>query len=833
MSQTRLAAIAVFAAGLVWPASVPAQTSPQHPSLLFTATAIPLLKERVQRAPYDSWWSTIQGRANAVPTNFSSERDKARWAKSLAFAYTLTDSQAYAVQAAAILADVKFPPRGGDLGEPHIEGEAVAHYAVAYDMLHPYLATNDPTTLEQIRTILAEEADRLYDGISIKIGSGIFSLSFDLHETPHIDNWHLRVYGGLGLAALALADHPGNSGSTPDQWADRALDTVQRTLDFQIEPENGGYAEGPFYSRYAADVYLPYALALRRLGGGDLLANDKLAKMHDWSLAIRLPSGRRPNIDDAHLDDFYGHYLAGSEPDGGVHRWDWETNTSGLYTREYSEMDAIALYDDSVPAQQPDFGPTVFMPGAGDAVFRSDWSDTATYMLLRGEHGTARNRGLSHEHPDETAFIIHAGGQMLALDAGYINFDNHNKVNHGANHNLVLVDGQGPPLDTLFGEVINGGNDAYIENFYTSSFADYAEVRARYQGVDVKRRVLFAGKRYFVLADELRDQTEHTYQWRLHGNGGGTSGGEYSRQDNLARWTREGAELLAYIPMTEGRTFSEVDTLHSFDFRQELTHTALRVEQTDTNVNFLSVLYPRIGDEATPVFSTIEMEGGQAIAIESAEGKDWVWMRNSQSFSSLIINNDDVRISSNATLGFMRVDNGGNITALNMQEVTSFNLRSLSPVISALYHNTIAFDADVAVNLSLTINGDSLEGYVSGPEAGYSLSFRKADPIIAFNRVADVLFQGIVIEPNESGSLTLVGEGSLSFKIIVATVASGDIPGDIDDSNTVDFDDFFLFADNFGQDNFDPVADLDGDGNVDFDDFFLFADNFGKSGNPE
>ena len=57
--------------------------------------------------------------------------------------------------------------------------------------------------------------------------------------------------------------------------------------------------------------------------------------------------------------------------------------------REFSEMDAIALYDDSVPAAEPAHGPSVFMPGAGDAVFRSDWSPAATYMLLRGENGVA------------------------------------------------------------------------------------------------------------------------------------------------------------------------------------------------------------------------------------------------------------------------------------------------------------------------------------------------------------------------------------------------------------------------------------------------------------
>ena len=56
------------------------------------------------------------------------------------------------------------------------------------------------------------------------------------------------------------------------------------------------------------------------------------------------------------------------------------------------------------------------------------------------------------------------------------------------------------------------------------------------------------------------------------------------------------------------------------------------------------------------------------------------------------------------------------------------------------------------------------------------------------------------------------------------------VPGDFDASGTVNFDDFFIFADNFGQADFTPATDLDASGAVNFDDFFIFADNFGKTG---
>ncbi len=56
---------------------------------------------------------------------------------------------------------------------------------------------------------------------------------------------------------------------------------------------------------------------------------------------------------------------------------------------------------------------------------------------------------------------------------------------------------------------------------------------------------------------------------------------------------------------------------------------------------------------------------------------------------------------------------------------------------------------------------------------------------------------------------------------------------DIDRDGKVDFDDFFLFADQFGQictdvDCSELTANFNGDEIVDFDDFFLFADQFGQ-----
>ena len=807
--------------------TLPAET---HPSLLFSAADLPVLRERIRRSPYSEWWQTVLGRAENVPSTFAVERGKARYAKSLAFAYLMTDRTAFAERAVEIMLDMKFPPRGGDLGEPHNEGEVVAHFAVAYDMLHGYLDA-DRVSRAEIREILAEEAERLHEGIVIReIDLGFLgSIEIRLHETPdprnpailHLNNWHIRLYAGLGLAAFALADHPGRGGSGPGDWADRAFDLVTKSLDHQIEETDGGYAEGPFYARYAADLYLPYMVALKRLTGTDLFVDRKVDLMHDWSLNLRLPNGRRPNIDDSHLDDFYGHYLASVDANGPVHLWDWKNNPFVQYVREFSEMDAIALYDDGIAAREPEYGPTVFMPEAGDAVFRSDWSEKATYMLLRGEHGRAREQGLGHEHADETSFLIYAAGEMLAVDGGYIDFSNHHKVNAGPSHSLILVDGRGPPLDTLLGQAVDGGNDAWIQRYFTGDSLDYAEVAAAYEGVGIRRRVMFVGRRYFVVSDQVRDGSSHRYEWRLHGNGGGTSGGTYRRNGSLARWTRSQAELLAFMPASEGRTFTESEAIHSFAYREEPTHTLLRVQETGADVDFLAVLFPRALSDAEPVIAAAAATGGEAVSVEKSGTTDYAW--SSAGGQTVSVATAFGTLTSDAGFGMASFGAG----ALSEFTLIGATLLSIDGV--------QVFSASNETDVSLAFAAGRASGFLREGSGGTVATLRMSDP------VTDTGFSGELAGSSYSGgALTLRFSGAGPLSAATSDAASVPtpfpppqevLPADFDGSGTVDFADFFLFVDAFGQPARGNLAiyDLDGNGEVGFGDFFSLADQFGRS----
>jgi hypothetical protein len=95
-----------------------------------------------------------------------------------------------------------------------------------------------------------------------------------------------------------------------------------------------------------------------------------------------------------------------------------------------------------------------------------------------------------------------------------------------------------------------------------------------------------------------------------------------------------------------------------------------------------------------------------------------------------------------------------------------------------------------------------------------------------FSSSAEVVVSRVSFNTQASGEVAQETHAVATFSAQAALVA------DFDGSGAVDFSDFFLFADHFGQSEgdagWDSAYDLSGNGEVDFSDFFLFADNFGR-----
>ena len=156
--------------------------------------------------------------------------------------------------------------------------------------------------------------------------------------------------------------------------------------------------------------------------------------------------------------------------------------------------------------------------------------------------------------------------------------------------------------------------------------------------------------------------------------------------------------------------------------------------------------------------------------------------------------------------------------------------------------NTAPIVANSVASQSLTLGGSSValdlaEPVVFTDAEGDALSYVASSSDEA---IATAALTGSVV------TIAAVGSGSATITVTATDlggesaavefeVGVGRLAGDFDGNGTVNFDDFFLFADRFSStpaaENWSAVFDLVGDDVINFDDFFVFADSFGSQAN--
>ncbi len=471
--------------------------------LLMPTEALEDRRARLGEEPLATWWTEAKGAADAALAAEAppeGHRELARAIEVLAFAHAITGEARYADRARAWFAFVD--PSKYATGDPKngvlSDSTAAKNLAFAHDLV------GGPVEL------LQEVARRMdtYD-------PGWYG--------GQKNNWQVRQYSAAGLLALALGD---------EKLLARSISRTKLAMMYQI-CDDGAFAEGHAYLTYSAEMYIPFAWALRNAGKEDLFAWEPLAKAHEWSVRSRLPDGRRPNFDDAHLGYFQSHAV----PDP-LMRWDWEH----FADRAHHGLDAaesIAFFA-PIEAKEPTWDPSCVFRAGGDVIFRTDWGPEASMLILRAESGKARANSGGHEHPDNLSFIYVARGKMALIDSGYINYDEHHRVNKAVNHNVVLIDGKGPP----------GTNDVEI----VEVAADRVRLRTSYAGATIERTVTWAdGVATFEDVVDAPAAKEVSYLFHLM-----PGGPEVSIEiDPPMAWTESEAE-------------------HSFDWGKAATHVVRR-----------------------------------------------------------------------------------------------------------------------------------------------------------------------------------------------------------------------------------------------------------------
>jgi len=585
----------------------------RYPRLFFELDDLEELKARKDRPPYAELYASITGTSDREPNFYegayspSAEYSNANIATACAFQALIEGDEQMSQKTALILSSARteFGPLNYELIDDDIHiAEAVAQYAIAFDILAGSGHLNE-VEVEALYVHLESLVREFYDIYVDKLH--IFR---EMGKTNH----STKVVSAIGLGALVFNQSP-----HAKKWLHYCITKLHEYLDFQYTAD-GVYAEGPYYHAYSALNHLLFMVALHRLTGGsggyyyakkcnlfgtecqwecefveDLLTWDKVTASFEARVKMRMPNGTSPPYDDS-LMRCYMSGIAASLLNDGVLAWDWANSPACPYFCGWCidlTVPMYILFDDEQPQTPPDYSPTAYLPAGGVAVFRTGWGEDDTYLAFLAESGKARTHGIGHEHADGLSFMLYSHGEFLALDTGYGSWEQNEMFRYGHDHNLILVDGEGPPAPLPL--VYIGGVDAFFTEFWSTDFMDMAAAETSFSGVAHERRILLykSPKPFALVADHLKSSQQHTYTWILHGMGGGDSGGDFWQTDTGGVWQVGDAYLQAGISSTAGQpAITTRLEEHGFHWREIKTHETLWADILGQDTAYVALLYP-------------------------------------------------------------------------------------------------------------------------------------------------------------------------------------------------------------------------------------------------
>ncbi len=393
---------------------------PAHPRLLLREGAWTALRTKVETdGPSAAIYRTLQHRADAILTETPVEREMtgrmllmiSRQALErisvLAMVAGISGEVRYATRAIVELIAVS---RFSDWNPSHFldTAELCLAVAIGFDWLHHHLSSEQR---DEIAAAL------LHKGIEPSLDASQPSnwwLTTD-------ENWAQVCHGGLGAAAIALAELDPDLSQLVLTRAIAALPNVAANY-----APDGAYPEGAMYWSYGTAYHVVLADALQSLTGSaqGLDSFEGFAESAEYINAMTAPSGEYFNYADCAarrriqaqlfwMAGRYGHAewlahdLATLERDLGEYR----ENPSGQYW--YYDMVTLALLWRVPEAPRPITRRQFWSGGGRMPVATYRWGDQEFFLGVKG--GSV---GLSHSHMDVGSFVFEAMGERWAIDTG-------------------------------------------------------------------------------------------------------------------------------------------------------------------------------------------------------------------------------------------------------------------------------------------------------------------------------------------------------------------------------------------------------------------------------
>ncbi len=501
-----------------------------HPRIMLDADRVLELRDLCKNDPkVKSWYQKVKNTAdthlNQAPPTYD-DVDPIRLQASgvmaarlpvLAFAYLIEQNTAYAEKAYTLMeAAAKFV----DWGPGHFLDVATMlyGYAVAYDWCYDYYAKT-PAKLALIEDAMAEKG--------LQMASDAYTKTLYTRNFWWVDgntNWNIVCNGGVGVAALAMADVP--------RYEDLAVFVIESGLNslenvlWRFAPD-GAWYEGPGYWHYTVNYFSTYVASLQSVLGTDfgIMRNEGISNTAYYPIQ-NIGTSVTFNLNDAsessvNAPEYF--FLAKQFNDSAV---------AGYRNYQLTTLNRAPSYKDILWYDEELVDENFDVTLAKDGYFRD--SEVATFrntyygsnIHFAGLHGGV-NR-IEHGQLDVGTFVYETGGVRWAIDLGGDNYNlsqywNMNDVamsrwgyyRHRAEAHNTIVINPGPLADQ---DLYSDSKIIYFNSTQNmgTAIADTSSAYTKYV-TDAKRGVrlnkLTGG---FTVRDELVMKGQEDLYWFMH-----------------------------------------------------------------------------------------------------------------------------------------------------------------------------------------------------------------------------------------------------------------------------------------------------------------------------
>ncbi|MFI3207988.1 MAG: heparinase II/III family protein [Eubacteriales bacterium] len=569
----------------------------------------------------------------------------------LSLLYKLTDQKQYLEEAKRwIFTAVNYPHWGNKfLVDVDLSASFILFgLSIGYDWLKEDLTVEEEKAL---REKIVLQMKRMHDFKVATAGDGWATAYYQNH------NWINMT--GLATAGYALVDQ------YPELQA--IIDDAEANFEkvYDLMPNDGSDYEGVVYWRYGVIwLYIYGHLAKTEAKKDHFKTCDFLRETFFYRLYQAAPNFEEiVNYGDCH-DKKSGHstamyYKMAAEYNNGYAQHLGNIVTENFLYREQYESKVkpgilpetgleLLWYNPSIEAKPfEELDTTKYFEDLGLVVLRNSWDkDAFHYSFKCGMPGGKKQffesfrmekeegirvRGLSHQHADNTSFVIMSNDTYHAIDEGY------NRTIKAREQNVITVDGRGYRNEgrNNIWHSLKEEHTAEITGFTQEEGLTYFVGSAPNMYVDelkltqYDRHVLYTGSNHVYMIDELDSELEHRYTYHLHTEvpADEVSEGEFIYENGPGQMhvhMNSGQEVeyrkghtyvKAIMTSQEPDIFRQVnmDTLYASNAKKAKQAEFLTVMKTDDYFDVEEFQVEKINEHATEGFQVATKEGKEML----------------------------------------------------------------------------------------------------------------------------------------------------------------------------------------------------------------------------